>query len=69
MAEGRAFRHRLGPDPRTEFLERQRQPGQVLLACLRGQVDVPCCWYRGLLCYSGKGADDDAAHPVPVKRR
>src|SRR6266852_5736104 len=68
MAEGQPVRHRLGSDPRIEFLQRRREPGQVLLACLRRQVDVSCRWYRGLLRNSGKGTNDDITHLVPVQR-
>ena len=68
MTEGQPVRHRLGSDPRIEFLQRRGEPGQVLLACLRRQVDVSCRWYRGLLRNGGKGADDDLAHLMPVQR-
>ena len=57
-----------GPDPRAKLRQRQRQPGQVLPACFRGEIDVSGRWYRGLLCDSGEGPDDDIAHLVPVKR-
>src|SRR5260370_20595267 len=68
VAEGQPTRHRLGSDPRIEFLQRRREPGQVLLACLRRQVDISCRWYRGLLRNGGKGTDDDVAHLVSVQR-
>src|SRR5260370_1295917 len=68
MAEGQPARYGIGSDSRIEFRQRRREPGQVLLACLRRQIDVSCRWYRGLLSNGGKGADDDVAHPVPVQR-
>src|SRR6266849_156983 len=68
VTERQPVRYSLGPDSRAELLQRKRQPGQVFLACLRREIDVSSCWYRGLLCDSGEGADDDVAHLVPVQR-
>src|ERR1700683_153871 len=67
MTEGQPVRHCLGSDPRTEFLQRRREPGQVLLTCLHRQVDVSWRWYRGLLRNGGKGVNDDVAHLMPVQ--
>ena len=68
VAEGQPTRHRLGSDPRIEFLQRRREPGQVLLACLRRQVDIPCRWYRGLLRNGGKGAEPLGQADFPEER-
>src|ERR1039457_1355361 len=67
VAERQPVRYPLGPDPRAKLLQRQRQPGQVLLACLRRQSDLSSCWYRGLLRDSGAGPNNDIAHLVPVE--
>ena len=68
MAEWQPFRHRLGPDPRAEVGEGLRQPGQILLVRVRGEIDISGRWYRGLLCNRGESADDDVANLVPVQR-
>ncbi len=68
MAERQPVWHRLGTDPRAQVGERPRQPGQILLARIRGEAGVPCRWYRGLLRDGGEGADDDIADLVPVQR-
>src|SRR5690242_14048573 len=68
MAERQPAWYSLGPYPRAEFVQRQRQPGQVLRACLRREINVPGCRYRGLLRDSGEGANDYIADLMPVQR-
>jgi hypothetical protein len=68
MAERQPFRHRLSPDPRAQISQGPRQPGQILVACFRSEVDISCRWYRGPLGDSRESADDDVAHLVPVQR-
>ena len=55
VAEWQPVRYLCGPDPRAKLRQRQRQPGQVLLACFRGETDVSGRWYRSLLRDSGEG--------------
>src|SRR5579863_3249076 len=68
VTERKPTRDCFGPDPCVKLRQRLRQASQVLVACIWRQIDVSCRWYRGLLCDSSEGADDDITHLVPVQR-
>ncbi len=49
MTEWQPLRQRVGPDPRVKVDQGLRQPGQILLARLRREINVSGRRYRSLL--------------------